>query len=807
MEAMMHHIKLRVNGESREIQVEPSQTLLEVLRDQFKLVRTKEGCGVGECGSCAVSMDRKTVNSCLVLAVDADGKDIVTIEGLTRDSDEPEFHPLMEAFIDQGAMRASFNSPGRKPRHEFFTFCHLCPGHCSAKAIVEEGRVVDVAPDHESGLPSEACPLKKGRFSIPEILSHRDRLLYPQKRVGARGEGKWQRISWDEALDTIASKFKGYRDKLGPQSIAFGLGEPKGLEFAFAQRFASVLGTPNVVTPGWCCGVPTGQASAFTCGWNVVPDEDDLPKLMVLWGINLVQTSGGMRRESLETLLENGGKMVVIDPRKIDMAGVADLWLRVRPGSDGALAMGFLKVMIEEKLYDEAFVSQWTVGFEKLAEHIKTFTLKEVERVTWVPREQIEAFARLYAEVKPASINWGNGLDQFINSFQTGRAVSVMRAISGNLNIPGGERFLDPAPFTRPGRFFLLRDYPRHPEQTLGDKFKIAQSSAFIPPHTLIRMILEEKPYAVMAAMFILTNPVVSYPNSRRTYEALEKIDFSVVSELFMTPTAALADILLPAAWGMEHEELGYWPGWYESIRAYPKVVDPPGECWPDTKIVNELAKRMGFSEHFWDTDDDALDFMLEPAGITYEELKETRVLHAKKVNERHVYRTPSKKVEIYSERLKKMGYAPMPVWEDMIVFPESDEAYPLLLTNGKEEAYMLSSYKSVSAVRSMRPEPTSEMHPDTAHKLGIRQGDWVNIETMEGKIRQKISLNSNLDPRVVIVSFGWWFPEKASSHYDWEKSNINMIISSGPDYDPVTGAVQMRGVPCRVSLAEAEGG
>ncbi|MFH1489673.1 MAG: molybdopterin dinucleotide binding domain-containing protein [Pseudomonadota bacterium] len=362
-----------------------------------------------------------------------------------------------------------------------------------------------------------------------------------------------------------------------------------------------------------------------------------------------------------------------------------------------------------------------------------------------------------------------------------------------------------PRPFTRPGRFFLLKDYPRHPEQTLGDKFKIAQSSAFIPPHTLIRMILEEEPYAVRAAMFILTNPVVSYPNSRRTYEALEKIDFSVVSELFMTPTAALADIVLPAAWGMEHEELGYWPGWYESIRAYPKVVDPPGECWPDTKIINELAKRMGFREQFWDTDDDALDFMLEPAGITYEDFKETRVLHAKKVNERHVYRTPSKKVEIYSERLEKMGYAPMPVWEDMIVFPESDEAYPLLLTNGKEEAYMLSSYKSVPAVRSMRPEPTSEMHPDTARKLGISQGDWANIETREGKIRQKISLNSNLDPRVVIVSFGWWFPEKASSHYDWEKSNINMIISSGPDHDPVTGAVQMRGVPCRVSL-EGEG-
>jgi anaerobic selenocysteine-containing dehydrogenase len=266
-----------------------------------------------------------------------------------------------------------------------------------------------------------------------------------------------------------------------------------------------------------------------------------------------------------------------------------------------------------------------------------------------------------------------------------------------------------------------------------------------------------------------------------------------------MTPTAALADIVLPVAWGMEHEEVGYWPGWYESIRAYPKVVDPPGECWADTKIINELAKRLGLGKHFWDEDDDALDVMLEPSGIRYQEFKEKRVLEARKVNERHKYRTPSGKVEIYSEQLEKMGYSPMPTWKEMIITPEADEEYPFLLTNGKEEAYMLSSYKSVPAVRSMRPDPTAELNPDTADTLGIKQGEWAYIETREGRIKQRISLNNHLDPRVVIVSFGWWFPEKSSNLYDWEKSNINMLISSGPDYDPFTGAIQMRGVPCKV--------
>ena len=795
-----HKIKLTVNGEVHEIAVEPWQTLLDVFRDEFKFSKTKEGCGVGECGSCTVSMDKKTVNSCMILAVDADGKDIVTIEGLTE---EAEFHPLMEATVDQGAIRASFASPGRKARHEFFTFCHMCCGHCSVKAIVEDGKVVDMAPDMESGLPSELCPLKKGRLSIPEILTHRDRLIYPQKRVGARGEGKWQRISWDEALDTIAARLQGFKEKFGPESVALGLGEPKGLEFAFAQRFASVFGTPNVVTPGWSCGIPTGQASAFTYGWNSVPDEENLPSLIVLWGCNLVHTTGGMRRESLSTALENGAKLVVIDPKKIDMAGIADLWIRVRPGSDGAFALGALKVIIEEKLYDQDIVSHWTVGFEELEEQVSRFSLGDVERVTWVPRGQIQEFARLYAQTRPGVIQWGNALDMVKNAFQTGRVIAIMRSITGNLNVPGGDVFLTPAPFTRPGRFFLLKKYPRRAERILGDQFKAAQFSAFIPPHTMTKAILKEKPYPIKAAMFILTNPIVSYPNSRETYQAFMKLDFIVVSELFMTPTAALADIVLPIAWGVEHEELGYWPGWYEEIRAHPKIVDPPGECWPDTKIINELAKRMGFSEDFWEHDDEALDVMLEPSGLTYEEFKEQRVLHARREYKRHDYRTPSGKLEIYSEQLKKMGYSPMPLWEELSPQPEITDEYPLLFTNAKEEAYMLSGYKQVATARKIRPDPVVELNADTAQELGLNEGDWVCIETSQGRVRQKLSLNKDIDRRVVIGAFGWWFPEEPSTLYGWERANINILTPSGPQYDPVTGSTQLRGIPCRIYRSE----
>ncbi len=248
MKKTKHKIGLTVNGKPYSFSVEPNTTLMELLRSELKLGGTKEGCSVGKCGTCAVIMDGKTITSCLVLAVEADGKNILTTEGLAG---EAEFHPFHEAFTPQGVMRASSDAPGHKPTHEYFTFCHVCCGHCSIKAVLEGLKVVDIQPDMESGFPNELCPIKKSRLQIPEVLTHPERLKYPLKRVGEKGEGKWERISWDEALDIITDKLTDIRDNYGPEYLAMCLGEPKGMEFAFGQRFASAYGTNNVVTPGW----------------------------------------------------------------------------------------------------------------------------------------------------------------------------------------------------------------------------------------------------------------------------------------------------------------------------------------------------------------------------------------------------------------------------------------------------------------------------------------------------------------------------------------------------------------------------
>ena len=315
----------------------------------------------------------------------------------------------------------------------------------------------------------------------------------------------------------------------------------------------------------------------------------------------------------------------------------------------------------------------------------------------------------------------------------------------------------------------------------------------------MIKAILEEDPYPVKAALFVLTNPLVSYPNSKETYRALMKLDFIAVSELFMTPTAALADIVLPAAWGMEHDELGYWPGWHEEIRSYPKLVDPPGECWPDTKIINELAKRLGLGQDFWEHDEEALDVMLKPSGVSYDKFKSKRVMKPTREYRRHDYRTPSGKIEIYSEQLGKLGYAPMPSWQELGKTTEVPEEFPLLLTNGKEEAYMMSGFRHVASIRTVRPDPFVELHPETAKRLGLEEGQWVFIETSQGRIKQRLSLNRSLDPRVVVAAFGWWFPERDEPGYGWNESNINVLVPSGPNYDPSTGGVTLRGIPCRV--------
>jgi anaerobic selenocysteine-containing dehydrogenase len=688
---------------------------------------------------------------------------------------------------------------------------------------VEDGKVVEVVGAGETGFPVNICSLHKGAAHVMGIINAPDRLKYPLKRVGKRGQGKWERISWGEALDIIATQIMEIRDKYGPERVAIVLNEPKGMEFAFWQRFATAFGTPNVITPGCYCGVQTGLAFRLTFGTDSIRPQMESPAVVVIWGADIAHTGGtflGVMRNDLNKALVKGCKLVVIDPRNLEVwpeksmfASDADYWLKPRPNSDGLLAMGMIKVIMDEKLYDEHYIASWTVGFDALKEEVKTFGLDAVENLTWVPKEQIREVARLYALNKPGVIGWGNALEGNSQALQACRAIAILRGITGNVNTPdGGEVEVESAAICPPGRFMFsgpvkerLKEFPRSPGTSLAGEFKMALASMYVPTQALVKALLEGKPYTPKAALLCLTNPLLTYPDTKRTYEAFMKLDLLVVAEVFHTRTTAIADIVLPAAYSLcEYDTVGYWPAWYGHARAHPKLADPPGEAWPDVKITNELAKKVGLGKYFWEDWIGALDYMVEPAGLTWEKFRdEVRYLEAKsKYQPDKVtgYRTRSGKVEIYSQTLQDLGYSPIPRFEAlkeplMGRFELTDE-YPLMETNYKSEVFMLSGFRNVKELMEKSPPPTVFMNTTTAKSLGLKDGDWVWIETRTGKIKQRLVTDPGIHPKVVNTEFGWGGTE------EFKDSNINQLTDCEPPYDMQTGSVAIRGYPCKVYKA-----
>jgi len=689
------------------------------------------------------------------------------------------------------------------------SFCRLCAGRCGVRAAIDEGKLVSVAADPGDPLDRKGT-CNKGR-AWPETLNHPNRLTYPQKRVGKQGEGRWVRISWSEALDIIAERLDRYKDEYGPESLVLALGEPKGLELAFAQRFASVFGTPNVSTPGHLCHIPRGLASLLTFGASCVCDEQSAPRCIIVWGNNFPDTHDTtMTPQHFNRAIAEGARLIVIDPRKTGLASRASLWLKPRPGTDDALALGILKVIVEEKLYDRDFIEEWTVGFDRLAEHLRGCSLKHIEQLTWLPEENIKKVARLYAQNRPGCIILGNALEHTANSIQALRIISIIKAITGNLDVPGGELLVGRVPVARPGHFMLLSKLPRKPETTIGGEFKLAVGSAFVPRQSVIEAILKQRPYPVKAGLFFGTNPLLTYPDARKTYDALSKLEFITVCDFFMTPTAELADIVLPVAGHFEFDEVSPYPAGRGYILAYPKIVEPPDECWSDMKIINELMKRMGYTEYSWTDEKEALDVILEPAGLNFEQFKKERALSARSEYLKYKqsgFDTPSGKVEIYSERLENMGYSPLPMYIEPLetLSPGLADEYPLVLTSAKPRHFSHSAYRNVASLRKRESEPRARLYPGTAARFGMTEGDELFIETKTGRIKQRLQIDKDLDPRVVVADFGWWFPENGPSDlFGWSTANLNVLTDSSPPYDSAIGSLALRGINCRIYKASS---
>lgn len=672
-------------------------------------------------------------------------------------------------------------------------------GGCALMVGVKDGRILQIKGDPQ-GYLNKGYTCYKGRVSA-DRLTHPDRLRYPLKRAGKRGEGKWQRISWEEALDETAKNLLRIKEKYGARAVGFGVGMPKGLEHFVLIRLANIFGSPNVIASQDVCHAPREITGIHTCGFYPVADLHNPTKCILAWGSNVLSTNeeGQIGSLTLEQL-KNGARLIVVDPRKTDLAERADLWLQLRPGTTQALALGFLNVIIEESLYDKKFVGKHTYGFEDLARHVKQYTPEAVSEITWVPSELIRKAARMYATAKPAALQWGNAIEHNINAFDGIRSLVCLMAICGNLEVPGGNINAHDPKIMGLAEFVRADLIPDKRKEMISAYHGTIPRLMTVAPAYFRKAVLEEVPYPVRGYYGMCTNPLVAWAESAVTHAAFMSLDFIAVAEIFMTPTASLADIVLPVAHQYEMNDIGHYGIGHGLIFARPKVVEPPEECWPDMKIMNELGKRISPPEYWHDDFETFLEDVLRPSGLTYSEFAAKGYLKGPdrfRLHEEKGFRTPTGKVELRLSTAEKFKLKPLP---EFTTLPEDeDPEFPLILISVKSRYYLHSSYRWVEKLRQKRPHPTVEIHPETAAAHGIGDGDNVTIETKYGSIVQVAKITDIVHPRVINAAIGWWFPEAdAARQFEWQKSNFNILTSIrklGKEF----GTPNLKDLPCRI--------
>jgi len=517
---------------------------------------------------------------------------------------------------------------------------------------------------------------------------------------------------------------------------------------------------------------------------------------MILWGYNPSGTteSGLMIRQIFDAK-EKGAKLIVIDPLLTPLAAKADIWGQIRPGTDCALALAMLNVIVNEELYDRDFVNKWTYGFEKLEEHIQEFPPEKMEKITWIKAEVIREIARTYATYKPACIYDGNGLDQYPNCVQTARAICILRAITGNLDVPGG----DLIPDTIPTVDITLKGMLPKGVKPVDDFPLFREFTGQVPAPSVIDAILTGKPYPIKAMIVQGGNPALTLANSTKVREALRKLEFLVVMDLFFTRTAELADIILPAATSFEKTGLTAYPSLRTNfIMLQQKVIEPLGESWPDWKFWFELAKKMGYRQEFpWKDVEEAIDELISPSGLTVAKLKEGPILlprRYKKFEEKGFPSIPSGKVQIYSEILKDHGFEPLPTYieppETPTSRPELLGKYPLMGVCWPRSVYVHTQHRNVPWLRSLDPDPLVRINPKDANERNIEDGCAVIITSPRGSIKVKAKVTQKVPLGIVAISWGWG--------QTIIEANIN-DLTDDTVRDPITGTTPNRLFLCEV--------
>lgn len=783
-------------------------------------------------------------------------------------------------------------------------YCALCVSRCGSIAVMEDGRFTALEPDPAHPTGKALCA--KGR-AAPELVYHPERLLYPLKRTRPKGDPDpgWKRISWDEALDLAAGRLKALAGEHGPESVVFSMVSPSTSasddSMGWIQRLANAFGSPNFSLSMELCGWGRYLATAYTFGASVpgvyMPDLEQAGCIL-FWGYNPNLARLTHATATVEAQ-KRGARLIVVDPRRTGPAKKADLWLQVRPGSDGALALGIAGVMIARGWYDGEFIRDWTNGpllvrqdngrllrqsdlhpggsaaqyaswserlsgpvvydpaaggyageapalfgsyrvktrrgellcrpvFDLTAELCRSYPTERVEALCGVGRGQVEEAARLLWEARPVAYYAWSGVEMQSNSTQIARAIAQLYTLTGSFDLPGGNVRFSAVPRADISGGELLP--PGQAGRSLGLAGRPLGPARwqFTTSEELYRAVLEGQPYAVRGLVNFGSNLLLSHADGRWGRQALAALDFFVHMDLFMNPTAELADVVLPVASAFESEALkiGFEVSQEAQTRVQlrRRVVAPRGEARSDSRIVFALACRLGLGEHFWEGDlEAAYRFQLGPSGIDLEALRARpgglclplqphyRKFARLEQGAPTGFNTPTRKIELYSETLLEHGYPPLPGYEEPAVSPLSrpDLAgrYPLILTCAKHALFCESQHRGLPALRKQARDPEVELHPEAAARRGIHPGDWVQVETPQGSVRARARLNPTLNPRVACGQHGWWqaCPEIGAPGFDPfgpEGANFNLLIGSEA-VDPISGSVPHRAYLCEIRLVE----
>ncbi len=697
--------------------------------------------------------------------------------------------------------------------------CWECGTICGSLLTVENGKVTKIAPN-------PAHPASKGAFCVKGIRAVHEwtyqnaRLRKPLRRVGPRGSGHFAEVSWDEALDDIADKLAEVRVSYGRFALAgavSGAFFSRGLTMALLLR---ALGSPNYMINQDLCGGCRAVGEKMT-GLDITGGEEiDQAACVMIVGRN-PSVADPIQWMAIKRAKAKGTKILVIDPFRTPAAGIADLWLRPRPGTDAAIALAMIRICIDEGLYDRAFVEKWCHGFAQLKERVSSCTPAWAEAQTGVAAADIVAAARMYG-AGPSCFVSGHGIDAASNGVQTFRCYFSLVGISGNIDRVGGNRRAK-----KPGGFKSYFDVLFDPAFRLPPEIEAQRIGASEFPlwagslgfqmachnPSVIEAMLTGRPYPVRALYASGVNIAVTYPDTARTIEALKGLDLFVVAAHTMTPTAAWADFVLPKTTTLEEEEVHVHKG--GSCVTYTcAAAERDGDVKSDLDIARGLVERLArkgmAEERFlpWRDQSAFNSYLLQGSDISLDELRRDGFVtfgYARGNFDEKPFIGPTGKVELYSENMARAGLDPLPAYVPPSYVLDRDtagEAFPLVLQTGlREKTYHHSRFREQAWARKISPDPLVYIHPETAARHGILDASWINVRTpgtlSACRLKAKVTTDTMVD--VLTTGVGWWSPEAAAPHFGARDININAAMSYSARWDAASGSADTRGIPCRI--------